>query len=375
MRIGYLWRGFLGDIKLNTDLEEVSTPDGNATYSWTIEHECENRKYKLIPLGTNLDAPAATRDGPDIFSAFSQVRRLRSYERMLSRGWTLGSDKEFPELDLVLIEWRWPIPGKNTPSDVGSPSYQTDLERQTAVLRHYSDKGTPIVVWDLDHKFTEDDMIRCADDGLNFRVIETSVEPRYSWITRVDPPCVINELLRDGIDERRPKYYLGYIGSRYERDETIDRWINPIAPPNTSRVAFWGKWEPGADVRTRWPGVQFYGRIGVRGFREAYSRCAAVPILAKESYYKSGFITPRLAEAVMFGSIPIGLVEHRGISQYCASVAKDPNELWELAKHIRGISPLRRRVMREESAHMLSCTDVRNFLDVLEGLVGDAVAG
>lgn len=370
MRIGYLFRGFLGDVKMAPDGSELSTPDGNATYSWSIEHECERRGHKLIPLGPNLDAPAATRLGGDLFSAFSGRKRLLSYERMLVRGWTRLSDVRFPELDMVLIEWRWSIPGRNTPEDRGKPNFQSDLDRQVEVLRHYLDLGVPVVVWDLDHKLDEESLAFWH----GVKVIETASRSLIG-ATRVEPPFVTADLLQHDIDERKPSHHLGYIGSRYERDETIDRWIGPIAPPRTHRVKFWGKWEPAEEVRRRWPGVTFAGRIGVRGFREAYSRVAAVPLLAKQSYYESGFITPRPWEAVLFGSVPIGLACHLGVGQYAQRVVGDAQGLLEQATELRNVSPIRRRVIREEAAHILSHMDVRNFVDVLEGLVGDAVAG
>ena len=369
MRVGYLFRGFLGDVKMDLDGNEVSTPDGNATYSWTIEHECQRRRHQLIPLGPNLDAPAASRLGESLFSAFSGEKRAASYERMLRRGWTHLSDRRFPELDVVIIEWRWPIPGRNTIADRGSIGYQHDLERQQDVLMEYSNRGTPIIVWDLDHKLTD------ADERYwGFDVIETAVRPVRDHI-RVEPPCLTSDLLQFDIDERMPTHHLGYIGSRYERDETIDRWIGPIAPRGTHRVKFWGKWEPGDEVRERWPGISFAGRIGVQGFRDAYSRVAAVPLLAKQSYYETGFITPRPAEAVLFGSIPIGLACHVGIDEYVVRSVSGPAALLEEATWIRTMSPIRRRVLREEAAHTLYHTDVRRFMDVIEGLVGEAGAG
>lgn len=368
MRIGYLFRGFLGDIKRDYDLNELSTPDGNATYSWSIEHECQRRRYQLIPLGPNLDAPAAGAFGEDIFSACSQEKRVASYERMLRRGWTRLSDRTFPELDVVLVEWRWPIPGRNTPADRFTPGYQNDLERQEEVLREYSSRGTPIIIWDLDHKLTPED-----ERKWGFDVIETAVKPRGDHIS-VKPPCISEDLLQFDIDDRLPMHHIGYIGSRYERDSVIDEWIRPITPERTHRAKFWGKWEPADEVSARWPGITFAGRIGVRDFYKAYSRVATVPILAKPSYYECGFMTPRLAEAVTFGSIPIGFSCHLGIDQYTQTVVSSPTELLEQATQIRNMSSIRRRVLREEAAHMLYHTDARHFVDVIEGLVAEAGA-
>jgi hypothetical protein len=188
--------------------------------------------------------------------------------------------------------------------------------------------------------------------------------------TRVEPPTVVDHLLQHKMDTRLPTHHLGYIGSRYERDDTIDEWIKPITPAGTHRAKFWGKWEPADDVRERWPGITFAGRIGVRGFYEAYSRVATVPLLAKQSYYESGFITPRPWEAILFGTIPVGLRGHLGIEQYTDHVAQSPEDLLRIAKEIRAMSPIRREVLREEAAHRLSHMDVRNFVDTLERLAG-----
>lgn len=376
MRIGYLFHGFMGDVKLDHHGNELSTPDGNATYSWSLEDACHARKWQMIPLGENRDAPAAKLLGASLFSAFSQQRRAATYERMLRRGWSKGSDRKFPDLDMVLIEWRFPIPGRNTPFDKGKPGYQRDLERQTEVIEHYSAKGVPIVVWDLDHKLTQPDIDRItARYGTRLAVVETSVRPKVWFRTgpsiRVEPPIRAADLLQHPIDRRVPAFHLGYIGSRYERDDVIDEWIAPIARPHSHRVKFWGKWEPAEEVRARWPGIIFSGRVGVKDFRAAYSRVATCPLLAKRSYLETGFITPRPWEAVLFGSVPIGFEGHLGVKDYVGSgmVAKDADHLYELASWIRNMSPLRREAAREEAAHTLSRCDARGFLDVLEGLV------
>ncbi len=375
LKIGYLFRGFLGDKKFDSNWNEVSSPDGNATYSWSLEHECNRRNWKLIPLGENLDSPGAEKLGPSIFSAFSQQKRLHSFERMLNVGWTKMSDKLFPELDAVLIEWRWPIPGRNTPEDRGNTYYQNDLDRQNEVLRHYTDLGVPIILWDLDHKIKIEDVEKWPDAT----IIETSIKPRSLRRSKkrisVEPPFETKDLLQHKINTRMPSYHLGYIGSRYERDETIDKWIKPISPQNTHRVKFWGKWEPEAEVKERWPGILFADRIGVSGFYDAYSKVAVVPILGKQSYYSSGFITPRPWEAVLFGSIPVGLNEHLGIENYVESIANSPEDLLEYGTRLRSISPVRREIMREEVAHKLCRCDAKFFIDTIERVVnGNAMA-
>lgn len=375
MRIGYLFHGFLGDVKLDSNGNELSTPDGNATYSWSLEDACHARRWQMIPLGENRDAPAAKLLGSALFSAFSQQRRSATYERMLRRGWSKGSDRKFPDLDMVLVEWRFPIPGRNTPDMRGKPGYQRDLERQYEVMRYYGDRGVPIVIWDLDHKLTGDDEHHWAmvGHGGGPWIIETAIKPRRLLHDRirVEPPIRAADLLQHPIDRRTPAHHLGYVGSRYERDDVIDEWIGPIAKPNTHRVKFWGKWEPADEVRQRWPGVIFSGRVGVKDFRAAYSRVATCPLLAKRSYLETGFITPRPWEAVLFGSVPIGFATHLGVQDYVGHgmIANNAEHLYELASWVRNMSPIRREAAREEAAHILSRCDARNFLDVLEGLV------
>lgn len=375
MRIGYHFHGFLGDVKLGPDGQEISTPDGNATYSWSIVHAARQRGWSVIPLGKCLDEPAAAKFGSDLFSAFSQQKRIKVFEHMLTQGWCRMSDINFPEVDLVLLEWRWPIPGRNTPEDRGTPGFQGDLDRQNELIELYSKIKVPIIIWDLDQKITIEDEVRLRSKVL--AIIETcSVDQKKHIIPRfrVEPPFIVNDLLQfEGSEWNFPRPYwnLGYIGSRYERDESIDHWICPTKSrsKNSLRVKFWGKWEPSEEVESRWPGITFANRIGVRSFHEAYSSCSAVPLLAKESYYRSGFITPRPWEAILFGSIPIGLQGHLGIERYCYCVAQDHEDLMQKAIHLKNISHLRRNIIREEIAHNLRFVDARFFLDKLEEII------
>jgi glucosamine 6-phosphate synthetase-like amidotransferase/phosphosugar isomerase protein len=65
--VGYFYWGFLGDKKFNIKLKEVSTPDGNAFYSWSIlkdlldktlngAHEAYARGAKIV-LVTQFNIP------------------------------------------------------------------------------------------------------------------------------------------------------------------------------------------------------------------------------------------------------------------------------------------------------------------------------
>lgn len=375
LRIGYAFWGYLSDRKLAEDGTEVSSPDGNATYSWAIVHEAVRRGHTVIPLHQRRDVYATSNLGDQAFKAFSKRKRSRVYDHLMwgpqgrkkrrrITGWGADSDRTFPELDLVLLEWRWPIPGRNTVGDRGTLLYQSDLDRQDALLRHYTGKGVPVIAWDLDHRLTEED-----ERTWQFRaVFETAVQPRHLHLrrTRVEPPFVMEDLLqlrRSG----RPTVTAAYVGSRYERDDVLDEWIGPLAKMcGPGQVHFFGKWEPLDECRRRWPGVVFHGRVGVAGFHEAYRNAAVCPLLAKRSYMENGFITPRPWEAVLFGSLPIGLNGHLGIEKYSFAVVYQPDIIKAIAEMVKsydtGMMLKQREFMAERLAHM----DARYFVDALE---------
>lgn len=383
LRIGYSFHGFLADRKLDADLEEVSTPDGNATYSWSIVWEAMRRGHSVVPLQQDRDRAGISEFGEKMFKAFSQKKRCDVYEHLFYgiggstprkstglNGWRDGTGElgVFPELDVVLIEWRWPIVGRNTPEAKGKEWYQPDLERQLEILQHYSGTKTRVIIWDLDHKFSPDDEARWDLDA----IFETSVKPLISLKTprtRVEPPFVIDDLLQHPTQEA-PHIRAAYIGSRYERDLIVDEWIKPYAAKNPARVHFHGKWEPKAELEARWPGIRFHDRIGVSGFKDAYSASSAVPLLAKESYRATGFMTPRVWESILFGSIPVGLRGHNGIEEYCKIIAESPDNL-EHCLGMMGRWDLKQRdEQRRQAAERLRFMDVSNFVDRIESVVG-----
>src|SRR3990172_11105956 len=122
MRLGYAFHGFLGDYKMDADYQELSTPDGNASYSWSILYEAQRRRHEVWLMQQDRDWPAFQQKGRYDFESFSQEKRFDSY--LLSR----KARDSFPELDVLLLEWRFPIPPRNTPHHVEKPGYQGDLQ-------------------------------------------------------------------------------------------------------------------------------------------------------------------------------------------------------------------------------------------------------
>lgn len=365
LRIGYSFWGYLGDKKLGEFGNHVSTPDGNATYSWALVKRAMEAGHEVIPMMPDRDRPGWSIYGTELFKSFSQWKRSCAYMHLRYNGAAYGSYDGFPELDVLLLEWRFPIPGRNTPADKQTLSFQPDLQRQTELLEYYRDKKTKIILWDLDHKLTKEDEERWLPNA----VFETAVKPRKlsEQRTRVEPPIVTDDLMQFGTVECSTlNRGLVYIGSRYERDDVIDRWIASIGL--RVPVEFYGKWD--GDCHERWPYVRYGERCTVEDFLKIYQDAPLVPLLAKQSYFDTGFITPRPWEALMFGSYPIGLNGHLGVDQYTNLIAVNVDDLVHLTKRTSWLSLKERHVMREELAHKLSFMDAKNMVKEIERVVG-----
>jgi hypothetical protein len=378
LRLGYSFWGYLSDYKYDELGKEVSTPDGNATYSWSIVHEAQQRGWSVYGMQQDRDWRAVAKHGKEAFASFSKEKRFRAWSDTYQ---TMGS--QFPELDVLLVEWRFPIIGRNCVDatswagegawgfpvqvvggkEVMLPGYQPDLMRQVEILEHYSTTDTKIILWDLDHKLTRRDEENWEPDA----IFETSQHPRHLSMerTRVEPPIVVSELLQHPTLPVDPEQALAYVGSRYERDEVIDKYVGPVGQKMPGRVHFWGKWEPRDELRKRWPGVVFHDRIPARDFRSAYARAGGVPLLAKPSYLQSGFITPRPWEALLFGSVPVGLLEAQGSTQYASLVVDDGESMVQAAEALAGLELSERDQMRRNVAKRLEFMDVKHFVDKL----------
>lgn len=369
MRIGYYFHGFMGDVKYEGK-REVSTPDGNAAYSWSIVYEGGQRSHEVIPLHKDRDEDGYRIHGIELFSSFSKEKRFNSYHLMDAYRSKYGSVTGFPELDVVLIEWRWPIPDRNCVMNSDGSWFvpngmQTDLLRQWELIRHYQKTKTPIVLWDLDHKLTyrDEQTVKPA------AVFETSVNLMSTYVvrTRVEPPTVVADLLQHKTLPVDPLRKMAYVGSRYERDDVISEWIEPVSDQFPGQVEFWGKWD-GADKL--WKNVKYMGRIGMRDFMKAYGTAACCPLLAKRSYMKSGFISPRPWEALLFGTLPVGLSCHAAAWRYTNGIfACDAADLSEITQWFAGMTLQERHIKREELAHDLKHMDVSHFVDSIEDVV------
>ena len=371
MNIGYSYWGLLGDYKEDKDGNSLSTPDGNASYSWSIIYEAQKRGHTVWTMQEDRDLPAFKKYGKNNFSSFSQEKRFEAYCSTLpSRGGLL------PDLDILLLEWRFLIPGRNDPRQSDLPGWQPDLKRQTDLLNYYGSLGVPIVIFDLDHKLDEDAERTLLDSfGPIFTVFETSTKPLRTPIprVRVEIPFVISDLLQISLKPVDDKRKMSYVGSRYERDDVIDEWIKPLSDRWPGQIEFWGNWTADynfSEVQARWPNINYRDRITMKDFDKAYNGTAACPLIAKKSYLKQGFVTARLWETLLFGTIPLGLASHTGIDQYLPQelIVKNADDLGNKTEWLSQMNIEQREELRRVIVKKIEFMDVKNFLDKLEGV-------
>lgn len=377
LRVGYSYWGFLGDYKLNDAGEEISAPDGNATYSWSIIWELLKRGHDVYAMQKDRDLPAYNKFGVSNFESFSKQKRAQAYQGLKQ---THGREDNMPDLDILFLEWRWPIHGVNCicwsgdvcifPDDnkYNGLELNFDLRRQYELLEYYKQKNTKIVIFDLDHKLTEHDEFLWKPDV----IMETSSRPRLLTMDRVkvNIPFVMSDLLEHSTALSDYSRKLVYIGSRYERDEIITKWINPTANKFPGQVEFHGDWLSTQDeCKKLWPNVSYNGRCTTKDFKRIYSTAVAVPLLAKQSYLDSGFVTARLWETVLFGTLPIGLADAFDIQRYTNFVAQNPEHMTQLVEELARMNVKQKNKARRQMAEKLEFMDAKYFVDEIEKAV------
>jgi hypothetical protein len=269
MRIGYGFWGFLGEGVLDT-------PDGGRSYRRPVIDALEVTGHQVVFLQANRDLTEA---GTDL---------TKNYR----------FDDGLPELDAIIYEWRWPLPGRNT-TVCGSPGHTCDLHRQQQLLDHYTHAHQlPSIIWDQDRQLAADDPRRTL---ANVRVAEYAIYPGPDAIT---VNCPVPDHLLDNADPdhlaRQPRRLpLVYVGNQYDRDEAFDRWFAPAAAHVTHRVA--GKWTN----TSAWPHVQFTGRARFADVAALHSRALTTVLLMPERYRTVGAFGSRLFESVTCGCLPL----------------------------------------------------------------------
>ncbi len=274
MKIGYSFWGFLGP-------GITDTPDGGRSHRRTL-----------------IDAMIA--DGHEI--VFLQADRDRDEAATeLPYTWEPAG---FPDIDVLMLEWRWPIEGRNT-TPCGTQGHTCDLHRQTELLEFYTYEGLPTILWDKDRQLHDDDPLRTRP---NVTVCEAALHPSEGAASLLFP---VADVALDAADpgllvERRRRWRLAYVGNQYDRDEVFDRYFAPAAQRHPDHLVA-GKWTS----RQAWPHVRFIGRVPFTEAGELYGMALTTILLLPDRHLRSGQMTQRLFEAVLAGCLPLCPAELR----------------------------------------------------------------
>ncbi|SDZ24306.1 hypothetical protein SAMN05444365_10816 [Micromonospora pattaloongensis] len=280
MRIGYSYWGFLGP-------GITDTPDGGRSHRRTLVDGLRTAGHDIVFLQPNRDLSEAGDDLTDHYR------------------WDIG----LPDIDVLFLEWRWPIPGRNT-TPCGRPGHTCDLHRQADLLAHYTHRfGTPTILWDKDRQLPATDPLRRTR---NITVCEPALRPTRGAVPLLFP---VADTAIDAADPAaltalpRPTP-LVYVGNQYDRDDAFDTYFAPAAAQLPHLVA--GKW---ADT-TRRPYLRFVGRVPFPRVAEIYADALATVLLLPRRYAAAGQMTQRIFEAVLAGCAPLLPADVRGSAAF-----------------------------------------------------------
>lgn len=266
--IGYSFWGFLG-----AGIRD--TPDGGRSHRRALVDGLRANGHEIVFLQNNRDLDEA---GHDLTGTYR---------------W----DDGFPTIDALFLEWRWPIAGRNT-TVCGTAGHTCDLHRQRHLLAHYTDAGTPTLLWDKDQQLPAGHRLRVMN---TVTVCEAALHPTPGAVRLLFP---VDDHTLDTADPEAlaslPRSLpLVYIGNQYDRDDAFHQYFVPAARSHEHAVA--GKW-----TRTeRWPHVNYLGRLGFGHVDRLYRQTLSTVLLLPDRYRRTGQMTQRLAEAVLAGCLPL----------------------------------------------------------------------
>lgn len=302
MRIGYSFWGFLGP-------GITDTPDGGRFWRRPIVDELLDSGNEVVLLQTDRDRQEAGQSLP--------------YE------WDTG----LPELDVLMCEWRWPLPGRNI-TPCGSPGHTCDLHRQDDLITGYTiGAQIPTLIWDTDRRLSQLSPLR---ELRHVTVCEPGLLPPKGTISLPHPvpDHLLNAADAAALAARSRGLRLAYVGNQYDRDQDFDTFFAPAAARFPHQVA--GKWtETG-----RWPWVNFTGRCAYPQTRTAYLTALTTILLNPARYSRVAHISQRLYEAVLAGCLPLTPTTLACADAYTPPVlhVSDGAEVIERIEWARGIA-------------------------------------
>lgn len=329
MRIGYSYWGFLGDRKYDDKGNILSTPDGNAFYSWSIINKFIEDGHQVIGIMPDRDEPGFRFEGINLFSSWCKMFRSNAYMSMnhieygdlfdidnrdiLSKDAikALWDSYHVNEFDVIIHEWRMPIIGRNTAVDKDSENWQPDLFIQDVLVEYCNKNNIKLIIFDLDYKIPKDVVADFVYVTKNMYIFELGTKwssLAYETDGRCRKVYIPFDFRFMNLFKLKSKFTddIVYIGNRYERDWCIDKYLKDVPG-----VKVFGNWLEGQrHSEKEWPTINFGKRLQTSDMHDAYSNSVTTILLAKREYCENGFMTARILEAIFYGCVPLFIEEY-----------------------------------------------------------------
>lgn len=329
MRIGYSYWGFLGDRKYDDNGNLLSTPDGNAFYSWSIINKLQNDGHTVFGIMPDRDEPGFRIEGINLFSSWCKNSRANAYlslrhveylyffsydnRRYMTREklMDIWDSYDIKSFDAIIHEWRMPIIGRNTEADEDGENWQPDLFIQDVLVEYCVKNNIKLIIFDLDYKIPKDvvsDFVRVTKNIYIFELGNKWSSLAYETNGRCRKVYIPFDFRFMNLFKPKTIFTddIVYIGNRYERDWCINKYLK-----NVPGVKVFGNWLEGQRRSDKeWPMINFGKRLQTSDMHDAYSNSATTILLAKKEYCENGFMTARILEAIFYGCVPLFIEEY-----------------------------------------------------------------
>ena len=350
MIVGFSYWGFCE--KFN-NCNVANTPDGHRYGRPVFVDELLSRGHEVIALQKRRER-----------------QRYRTMQYADSPPW------DFPELDILFVEWRWP-----TYKNSGPQKFEYDLDRQTELLDYYHDR-IPIIVWDTDLKMTQEDEERWP----RMIVADPTFNPYTLSTTRVRLPFWSD--FKPLFDAENDPIEFGYVGNNYEREAMFQKYYSDASVPlrhEGIQTKVWGNWlqrspereSPEELIRCH-PHIAFSDRVSFRESMTILNRFICTVHITKPSYATQGFCSPRYLENIVTNTpalVPEEFCEPGILGRYWTVGSGD-----DVAKRVHELKTLtsseRTEIVAEQRDALLRVHDFRveSVVDFIESAALEPVS-
>lgn len=356
-KCGYAWWGFSSDVRMRNG-KPFSSADGSLLTAFSLLYELQQRGIETYRIYPDRDIEYIMQQEyyiKDAFKSFSQEKRTKAYLRTRPVFHDIKNKEfHFPDVDVVILEWRMKTRYNELPEE--HSDFQPDYLLQEAAIEHYRAKGTSIICLDLDYKMDPE-----KDDQLFYYVFEPGF--KRGWEHYFAAPYILEDI--NQFEMLEPKSEIVYIGNRYERDNEFDQFFG--TPTDQVEFNVYGSWlENGRDSAQRWPHVNFRERIQPYQMRDAYKYALTTPLLLKPEYNQKGFMSIRIIESLLFGTIPVLPKQFQSPIAYAyVPRVENEEEMLEIVQSPLFTQEYGRKMLRRAIINDVQIHDVEYFVNKL----------